>query len=227
MNKKKNKILIVDDDDDILEILEYNLSKEGFNVFIARNGIAAIEQAKDIVPDLILLDVMMPGIDGVDTCEQMRSTYTLKNTLIVFLSARSEMYTQLAGFNAGADDFICKPIKPKLIVAKVKALLKRQVIDAYEDVMFEINGLTINRDEYAVSIEGEKIVLPKKEFELLALLASNPNKVFKRKEILHKVWGDNDVNTRTVDVHITKLRKKIGDSHLKTMTGVGYKFETV
>ncbi len=227
MKKKKNKILIVDDDEDILEILEYNLAKEGFNVFIAKNGVTAIEQAKDIVPDLILLDVMMPGIDGVDTCEQMRSEYILRNTLIVFLSARSEMYTQLAGFNAGADDYICKPIKPKLIVAKIKALLKRHVVVNHEDIMFEINGLTINRDEYAVSIEGTKIVLPKKEFELLALLASNPNKIFKRKEILHKVWGDNDVNTRTVDVHITKLRKKIGDFHLKTMTGVGYKFETV
>ncbi|MBU2995227.1 response regulator transcription factor [Cellulophaga baltica] len=227
MKQSKNKILLVDDDEDILEILEYNLVKEGFNVHIAKNGKLAIEEAKSIMPDLIVLDVMMPGIDGVETCEQLRSIYNLRNTLIVFFSARNEMYTQLAGFDAGADDYITKPIKPKLIVAKIKALLRRQSIENFEEVSFDINGLTINRDEYSVIAEGTKIILPKKEFELLALLASSPNKIFKRKEILNKVWKDNEVSSRTVDVHITKLRKKIGESHLKTMTGVGYKFETV
>ncbi|WP_349664854.1 response regulator transcription factor [Cellulophaga lytica] len=227
MTKQRMKILLVDDDEDILEILEYNLVNDGFTVFKAKNGAIAIEVAKKVIPDLILIDVMMPGLDGVETCEQLRGNYDLRNCLIVFLSARGELFTQLAAFSAGADDFINKPIKPKLITAKIKALFRRRIIEEPKDVVFKVSGLTINRDEYAVSVNENKIVLPKKEFELLALLASSPNKIFKRKEILHKVWGDLEVGSRTVDVHITKLRKKIGEDHLKTMSGVGYKFETI
>ncbi|WP_276167861.1 response regulator transcription factor [Zobellia alginiliquefaciens] len=227
MIKRKIKILLVDNDEKFLETFGGHLTTEGFNVTIAHNGEEAIAKTKKTIPDLILLDIVMTGMDGVETCEQLRKDYELKNTLIVFLSTRNELFTQLAAFEAGADDFISKPIKQKLIVAKIKALLRRRMDEIPEEVVFKVNGLTINRDEYAVSTKGSKMVLPRKEFELLALLASSPNKVFKRNEILHQIWGGNDVSSRTVDVHITKLRKKIGEAHLKTMSGVGYKFETV
>jgi two-component system alkaline phosphatase synthesis response regulator PhoP len=226
MKKQDIKILLVDDEPDILEILSYNLSSQGYQVFTAKNGIEAVEKAKKKNPHLIIMDVMMPEMDGIEACEMIRNTKGLENTLITFLTARGEDYSQVAGFDAGADDYITKPIKPKLLVSKIKALLRRlsEEKELEEDV-FKVGNLEINREEYKVINNGDEIILPRKEFELLALLASKPDKVFKREVILDKVWGQEVVvGGRTIDVHIRKLREKIGDDHFKTVKGVGYKF---
>jgi len=224
MNKKDIKILLVDDEPDILEIVGYNLSSEGYQVITAENGVQAVKKAKKELPHLIILDVMMPEMDGIEACELIRKNPDLKDTIITFLTARGEDYSQVAGFDAGADDYITKPIKPKVLVSKVKALLRRfKEQDINETV--KIGNLVINRDEYKIILKGEEIILPRKEFELLSLLTSKPGKVFKRDEILDKVWGNEViVGGRTIDVHIRKLREKIGDKSFKTVKGVGYKF---
>ncbi len=224
MKKKDIKILLVDDEPDILEIVDFNLTSEGYQVITAENGIEAVKKAKKELPNLIILDVMMPEMDGIEACELIRKNPDLKNTLVVFLTARGEDYSQVAGFDAGADDYITKPIKPKVLVSKVKALLRRFKEEDVAD-SFKIGSLEINRDEYKITSNGKEIILPRKEFELLSLLASKPGKVFKRDEILDSVWGNEVVvGGRTIDVHIRKLREKIGDDSFKTIKGVGYKF---
>ncbi len=226
MKKQDIRILLVDDEPDILEILKYNLSSEGYQVSTAKNGVEGVAKAKKKRPHLIILDVMMPEMDGIEACEKIRNTEGLEDTLITFLTARGEDYSQVAGFDAGADDYITKPVKPKVLVSKVKALLRR--LKDQEDSAPEIKkvgNIVINREEYKVVNNGEEIVLPRKEFELLSLLTSKPDKVFKREVILDKVWGQEVVvGGRTIDVHIRKLREKIGDHHFKTVKGVGYKF---
>jgi len=225
MKKKDIKILLVDDEPDILEIVGYNLSVEGYQVITADNGAEAVKLAKKKKPQLIILDVMMPEMDGIEACAQMRKLPELEETIITFLTARGEDYSQMAGFDAGADDYITKPIKPKVLVSKVKALLRRFKDDTATSNVVKIKDLIINRDEYKVIKEGEEIILPRKEFELLSLLASKPGKVFKREDILDNVWGaEVVVGGRTIDVHIRKLREKIGDECFKTVKGVGYKF---
>ncbi len=225
MNKKDIKILLVDDEPDILEIVSYNLSNEGYQVFTAENGMEAIKKAKKEKPQLIVLDVMMPEMDGIEACEAIRKIPELSATLITFLTARGEDYSQVAGFEAGADDYITKPIKPKVLVSKVKALLRRLKQETESDTSLKIGNLVINREEYKIILDGKEITLPRKEFELLFLLASKPGKVFKREDILDRVWGNEVVvGGRTIDVHIRKLREKIGDNSFKTVKGVGYKF---
>ncbi|MEN8788946.1 MAG: response regulator transcription factor [Flavobacteriaceae bacterium] len=226
MKKNEIKILLVDDEPDILEILKYNLSTQGYQVFTAKNGTEGVAKAKKKKPHLIILDVMMPEMDGMEACEIIRNTRGLENTLIAFLTARAEDYSQVAGFDAGADDYITKPIKPKVLVSKIKALLRRLKEDtAQSEEVVKVGNIIINREEYKVINKGDEIFLPRKEFELLALLASKPDKVFKREVILDKVWGQEVVvGGRTIDVHIRKLREKIGDDHFKTVKGVGYKF---
>lgn len=220
------KILLVDDEPDILEIIEYNLQKQGYIVLTENDGKKAIETAKLHTPHLIILDVMMPVLNGVETCEQLRKIDSLKDTLIVFLSARGEDFSLLAGFEAGADDYITKPITPKLLLSKIKAILRRSaMINKVEVKMLEFGRMVIDLDEYKVLLNKKEIILRRKEFELLALLASEPKKVFKRDEILEKVWGyDVIVGGRTIDVHIRKLREKLGDEYFETIKGVGYKF---
>ncbi|MEP1490542.1 MAG: response regulator transcription factor [Algibacter sp.] len=223
MNKKDIKILLVDDEPDILEIVGYNLRNAGYQVITAENGFEAVKKAKKELPQLIILDVMMPEMDGIEACELIRKNSDLKDVVITFLTARGEDYSQVAGFDAGADDYITKPIKPKVLISKVKALLRR--FKEEENDTVKIGNLVINRDEYKIVLKGVEIVLPRKEFELLSLLASKPGKVFKRDEILDKVWGNEVVvGGRTIDVHIRKLREKIGDKSFKTVKGVGYKF---
>ncbi|RMA66354.1 response regulator transcription factor [Ulvibacter antarcticus] len=225
MKKKDIRILLVDDEPDILEIVGYNLSSEGYEVFTAANGIKAISAAKKHLPHLIILDVMMPEMDGIEACEKIRKVPELSQTIITFLTARGEDYSQLAGFEAGADDYITKPIKPKVLLSKVKALLRRYKESHDEQGLVKLGDLIINREEYKISIGKKELVLPRKEFELLSLLASKPGKVFKREDILDKVWGNEViVGGRTIDVHIRKLREKIGDTKFKTIKGVGYKF---
>lgn len=233
MSEQASKILLVDDENDILEFVSYNLRKEGYEVFTASNGRHAIEKAKEVKPQLIILDVMMPGMDGIETCEEMRKIPDLKNSVIAFLTARAEDYSQIAGFEAGADDYINKPIKPKVLISRVKALLKRTDIASANseraqqnnEMVLQDGGLVINREKYNVINQGEEINLPRKEFELLALLASKPDKVFTRDEIYSMVWGDDIiVGDRTIDVHIRKLREKIGEDHIRTIKGVGYKY---
>jgi two-component system alkaline phosphatase synthesis response regulator PhoP len=225
MNTKDIKILLVDDEPDILEIVGFNLANEGYTIITAENGLEAVKKAKKEKPHLIVLDVMMPEMDGIEACEHIRQIPELKDVIITFLTARGEDYSQLAGFDAGADDYITKPIKPKVLVSKVKALLRRYREEEKQGNIIIIGDLTINRDEYNIILKGKKINLPRKEFELLSLLASKPEKVFKRDEILDKVWGnDVIVGGRTIDVHIRKLREKIGDYSFKTVKGVGYKF---
>ena len=227
MKKKDITILLVDDEQDILEIVGYNLSQEGYKIVTAVNGKDAIAKAKKELPHLIIMDVMMPEMDGMEACEAIRKIPELNQVIIAFLTARSEDYSQVAGFEAGADDYITKPIKPKLLVSKVKALLRRLKED--ENINSEtlnVGGIEINREEYKIIKDNTEIVLPRKEFELFYLLASKPGKVFKREEILDKVWGNEViVGGRTIDVHIRKLREKIGDDFFKTIKGVGYKFE--
>lgn len=229
MSNTSIKILLVDDEPDILEILSYNLSAEGYQISTASNGVEAVKKAKKHLPHLIIMDVMMPEMDGIEACEKIRILPELKDTIITFLTARGEDYSQVAGFEAGADDYITKPIKPKVLVSKIKSLLRR-LNDESSKVNSEvvhIGDLTIDREAYKIISKGVEIVLPRKEFELLSLLASKPGKVFKRDEILDKVWGNEVVvGGRTIDVHIRKLREKIGDNSFKTIKGVGYKFQS-
>ena len=222
MDTKTFKLLLVDDEPDILEILSYPLKNEGFQVHTANNGLEAIKLAKDIRPHLIVLDVMMPEMDGIEACEIIRKDPKISNTLITFLSARGEDYSKIAGFNAGADDYITKPIKPKVLVSKVKSLLRR--ISSKKSQLVETKNLIIDRSTYMVKVNNKEIYLPRKEFELLFLLASEPGKVYKRNIILESVWGkDVIVGDRTIDVHMRKLREKIGNHYFKTVKGVGYK----
>ena len=228
MKKKDIKILLVDDEQDILEIVGYNLSQEGYQIVTASNGKEAIAKAKKEHPQLIIMDVMMPEMDGMEACENIRKIPELQDTIITFLTARSEDYSQVAGFDAGADDYIAKPIKPKVLVSKVQALLRRLkgVEGVSSTTTLTVGNIEINREEYKIIKEGEEIILPRKEFELFYLLATKPGKVFTREEILDKVWGNEVVvGGRTIDVHIRKLREKIGDNFFKTIKGVGYKIE--
>ena len=218
------KILLVDDEPDILEILSYSLESGGFKIYKANNGLEAIEIAEKIIPDLIIMDVMMPKMNGIEACDHIRKSNNLKDVIITFLSARSEDFSKIAGFEAGADDYITKPIKPKVLLSKVKALLRRKNSGDNQTII-QINDLIIDRSKYTVKLKGIDIFLPRKEFELLYLLTSSPNTVFTRGKILDIVWGnDVIVGDRTIDVHIRKLREKIGDSLFKTIKGVGYKF---
>ena len=225
MKKSDIKILLVDDEPDILEIVGYNLKNEGYQVYTAKNGAEGVKIARKVVPHLILLDIMMPEMDGIEACEKIRKINTLENVIISFLTARGEDYSQVAGFDAGADDYITKPVKPKVLVSKIKSLLRRLKNDEEADTSTTIGDIVINREEYVVFKGDKKIILPKKEFELFSLLASRPGKVFRRETILDTVWGNEVVvGGRTIDVHIRKLREKIGDNRFKTIKGVGYKF---
>jgi len=219
-----DKIVIIDDEEDIRDILSYNLVKEGFTVFSAANGQEGIQICKAELPSLVILDVMMPGMDGVEVCESLRKTPGLEQVLICFLTARNEDYSQIAGLDAGADDYISKPIKPRVLVSRINALMRRKESTAAKPAVG--NELIIDREKYLIYKEGNPIHLPKKEFELLALLASRPDVVFERDYILEKVWGtDIVVGDRTIDVHVRKLREKIGDNHIQTVKGIGYKFK--
>lgn len=218
------KILLIDDEQDILDIISFNLEKEGYQVFTCNNGNEGIEKAKEILPDLILLDVMMPEKDGIETCQELRKIKSLQKTLIVFLSARGEEFSQLAGFDAGANDYIVKIIKPKVLISKVNALLQLSTQVTQNAKIIEVGDLVIDRDNFKVTKGSEHFVLPKKEFDLLYLLASNTQKVFKREEILEKVWGNEViVGERTIDVHIRRLREKLGLESIQTLKGIGYK----
>jgi len=227
MQNEEIRILLVDDEDDVLEFLSYNIRKEGYQVYTASNGIRGLQKAIEIIPHLIILDVMMPEMDGIETCREIKQIPQLENAIIVFLTARGEDYSQIAGFDAGADDYVTKPVKPRLLVSRVKALLRRHRSEnEQQDSQVDLGGMVIDRERYVVLLEGNEISLPKKEFELLQLLASKPNKVFSRDEIFAKVWGDNViVGDRTIDVHIRKIREKLGVNNIKTIKGVGYKFE--
>ena len=226
MKNESIKILLVDDEPDILEIVGYHLKKEGYQISLASNGIEAVNKAQKIRPHLILLDIMMPEMDGIEACEKIRDLEGLEDVVIAFFTARGEDYSHVAGFDAGADDYITKPVKPKVLMSKVKGLLRRlkkKDLKSENELVYE--GIKINRDQYYVEIDGKQITLPRKEFELLSLLASTPNKVFNREIILKTVWGqDVIVGGRTIDVHVRKLREKIGDDYIKTIKGVGYKF---
>lgn len=226
MKNSDIKILLVDDEPDILEIVGYNLKNEGYKIYTAKNGVEAIESAKKHEPHLIILDIMMPEMDGIEACEKIRATKGLENVLITFFTARSEDYSQMAGFDVGADDYITKPIKPKVLISKIKALLRRvDDVSTADTEKIKIGDFIIDREEYVIIKNGEKMSLPRKEFELFALLASKPGKVFKRDDILNQVWGNEVVvGGRTIDVHIRKLREKLGDDNFKTIKGVGYKF---
>lgn len=231
MNNSDYTILLVDDEPDILEFVSYNLKKEEFKVIKASNGAEGLKKAIKEKPHLILLDVMMPGMDGIETCDQIRKTPGFENTLIAFLTARGEDYSQVAGFDAGADDYITKPIKPKVLISRIKALLRRYAQSGSSEIEAEniqdFGILFIDLDKYQVRLKNQKLDLPRKEFELLTLLTSKPGKVFHRDEILDKIWGNEVVvGGRTIDVHIRKLREKIGEKFIKTVKGVGYKFES-
>ncbi|NND77207.1 MAG: response regulator transcription factor [Flavobacteriales bacterium] len=222
---KASKILLVDDEKDIIEFLKYNLSKEGYEVAYAYNGKDAIKKVNKFDPDLILLDVMMPEMDGIEVCRELRSNKRFKDVIIAFLTARGEDYSQIAGFEAGADDYIAKPIKPRVLSSRVAALLRRN--NQKNEQPKEVSGITVDRERYLAIINGEEAVLPRKEFELLDLLISKPGKVFTREKILSDVWGsDVVVGDRTIDVHIRKLREKIGEEKIVTVKGVGYKLES-
>ena len=219
------KILVVDDDPDIIEILRYNLSLAGYQVKTAFNGKEAVKKAKLFLPEIILLDIMMPEMDGIEACTQIKSLPSLNKTMIIFLSARSEDFTQIAAFDAGGDDYISKPVKPKILLRKIRSVVKRIHSSVNENTRIELDNIVIDRNEYLVKIDNNNIKLPRKEFELFFLLASKPRKVFTRDEIMSKVWGINVVvGDRTINVHIRKLREKIGDLRFKTVKGVGYKF---
>ncbi len=219
------KILLVDDETDVLDFMKYNLEKEGFWVYTAHNGVEAIQMAKKMNPHLIILDLMMPKMDGIETCRELRNIPEFKNTIITFLTARDEDYSQIAGFEVGADDYITKPIKPRVFISRIRALLRR--LETNETTgKFAVGDIEIDRERYVVVKAGKEISLPRKEFELMNLLVSKPGRVFKREEILSKVWGtDTIVGDRTIDVHIRKLREKIGDDYFKTIKGIGYKFD--
>ncbi len=225
MKREHYKILLVDDEKDILELLEYNLEREGYQIKVAMDGASALEIAESFVPDIILLDIMMPGKDGVETCRLLRLNPKLVDTHIIFLTARSEEYSEVAAFEVGADDYITKPIKPRALLSRIKALYKKAKNKKSELPVVKIGNLVIDRTSYIVTLNGREITLPKKEFELLYFLAQNPNKVFSREDLLNKVWGtDVYVLARTVDVHIRKVREKIGEECISTVKGVGYKF---
>jgi len=229
MDNNNFKILVVDDEPDILEFVRYNLQKEGYEVNTAKNGLEGIEKAKKLIPDLIVLDIMMPEMDGVEVCRTLRADKQFDNTIIAFLTARSEDYSQIAALDEGGDDYISKPIKPRVLISRIKALLRRSLKglkDQSEGEVIQAKDLVIDKEKVMVYKSGEVIELPKKEFELLTLLVSKPGKVFTREEIFNKVWGaDVIVGNRTIDVHIRKLREKIGDTYIKTVKGIGYKFE--
>lgn len=226
MENSKFHIFLVDDEEDILEFVSYNIKKEGYSVHTFTSATKAIAAAKEIVPHLIILDIMMPEMDGIEACQELRKRPELQNCIIVFLTARGEDYSQIAGFDAGADDYITKPIKPKILMSKIKALLRRQTGITAEAKLPELGNLTIDKERYLVINNGKEIILPRKEFELLQLLTSKPNKVFTREEIFSNVWGNQVVvGDRTIDVHVRKLREKLGIENIKTIKGVGYKFE--
>lgn len=226
MKDAKAKVLLVDDEPDILEIVGYNLKNEGYQVFTAENGEEALKIAKKKKPDLIILDVMMPVMDGIEACEKMRKMPELDDTVITFLTARGEDYSMIAGFDVGADDYITKPVKPRVLVSKVKSLLRRREnVAPVTSNILKLGNLVIDRDQYKIIYKKEEMILPRKEFELLSLLTTKPGKVFKREEILDVVWGNEViVGGRTIDVHIRKLREKLGDDSFKTVKGVGYKY---
>ena len=226
MKKSDITILCVDDEPDILEILKYNLSSEGYNVLTANDGLSAISKAKEIIPNLIIMDIMMPNMDGIEACEKLRADQKFNDTIIMFLTARGEDYSHVAAYEAGADDYVTKPVKPKVLVSKVKGLLRRLKKVIENDINYiEFENIKIDREKYKVYISDKTLNLPRKEFELLYLLASKPDKVFKRDKIMEMVWGGEViVGDRTIDVHIRKLREKIGDKYFKTVKGVGYKF---
>jgi two-component system alkaline phosphatase synthesis response regulator PhoP len=225
MASKQHKILVVDDEPDILDLLEYNLSKEGYKVKTAINGRKAVEIAAKFVPDMILLDIMMPHQDGVETCRQLRENPDLYSTYIVFLTARSEEYSEVAAFDTGADDYITKPIKPRALMSRISAIFRREAKKGQKTNKISIGGLSIDKTSYTVLLDGEQISLPKKEFELLYYLAQNPDKVHSRDDLLQNIWGsDVYVLARTVDVHIRKVREKVGSKYIATVKGVGYKF---
>lgn len=227
MEKSKIKILLVDDEPDILDFVSYNLKAEGYKVHTASSGRSGVSKAREVKPDLILLDVMMPEMDGIEACDHIRRLPGLEHTIIAFLTARGEDYSQVAGFEAGADDYITKPVKPKVLISRIKALLRRRPAPEQEvPGKIEFEDLIIDPERYHVELQGSVIELPRKEFELLSLLASKPGKVFTREEIMDRIWGTVViVGGRTIDVHIRKLREKIGDDRIKTVKGVGYKFE--
>jgi two-component system alkaline phosphatase synthesis response regulator PhoP len=224
--KQKIKVLVIDDEPDIIDILTYNLNKEGYEVASAEDGIKGVKVATKFQPDIILLDIMMPNQDGVETCRQIRENPELKNAFIIFLTARSEEYSEVAAFDVGADDYITKPIKPRALMSRIAALFRRESKKEQELTQIKIKDLTVDRTSYTIDKGGKTIILPKKEFELLYFLAKNPNIVFSRDELLQNIWGaDVFVLARTVDVHIRKVREKIGDDYITTVKGVGYKFE--
>ena len=227
MDNSLIKILLVDDEPDILEFISYTLRKEGYEVHVANNGHEAIEIAKKVIPNLIILDIMMPGMDGIETCKELRALQTLRQTMIAFLTALSEDYSQIAGFDVGADDYIAKPVRPKVLLSRIKALLRRQKGETTASQQAtDTEGLIIDKEKYTVTHNGTFINLRRKEFELLALLASKPGKVFTREEILARVWGNVIVvGDRTVDVHVNKLREKVGTDFIRTIKGVGYKYQ--
>ncbi len=225
MNSKRYKILVVDDDPDIVELLKYNLSFEGYKIKSASNGLQAVALAKEFMPDLTILDIMMPNMDGVETCRQIRTIPELKNKFIIFLTARSEEYSEIAAFEIGADDYITKPIKPRAMISRINALFRRDLEKNSRNSKINTRNLEIERSSYTVKINSKKISFPKKEFELLFFLAQNPNQVFSRDDLLKNIWGSGVyVLARTVDVHIRKVREKIGDGFIITIKGVGYKF---
>jgi two-component system, OmpR family, alkaline phosphatase synthesis response regulator PhoP len=226
MEKSDFKILLVDDEPDILEFVGYNIRKEGYQLWTCNNGNDALILAKDILPHLIILDIMMPGMDGIEVCSELRKISELKSTLIAFLTARSEDFSQIAGLDAGGDDYITKPVKPKVLISRINALLRRTPEGDIERKL-TVGNITIDREKYVILREGQEHSIPRKEFELLALLVSKPNKVFTREEIFENVWGnDVIVGDRTIDVHIRRIREKLDLENIKTIKGVGYKFET-
>ena len=228
MKKSDIKILCVDDEPDILEILKYNLSNVGYDIYLANDGLSAIKKAKEIIPNLIIMDVMMPKMDGIQACENLRANEKFNDTIIMFLTARGEDFSHVAAYEAGADDYVTKPVKPKILISKVKGLLRRfKKVNDNDINIIELNDIIIDKEKYKVYISGKTLDLPRKEFELLYLLASKPDKVFKREKIMENVWGGEVVvGDRTIDVHIRKLREKLGDKYIKTIKGVGYKFVT-
>lgn len=227
-NKPMQKVLVVDDEEPILELLKYNLEKSGYEVKTAENGMKAVEIARKFTPDLVLLDIMMPKMDGVETCRLIREIPEMQKSFVVFLTARSEEYSEVAAFDVGADDYITKPIKPRALMSRISALFRRDSKKETPQALISIGDLTIDRTSYTIKLKNKEINLPKKEFELLFFLAQNPNKVFSREDLLHNIWGtDVYVLARTVDVHIRKVREKIGDDYIATVKGVGYKFNLV
>ena len=227
MDTSSLKVLVVDDDPDIVEILKYNLKNSGYSVKSAGNGVEAIKKAKKFIPDIILMDVMMPEMSGIEACEEIKNIDQLSQAIIIFLSARSEDYTQISAYDAGADDYISKPVKPKILLKKISNIAKKINSEKNAPKTIDLGSIKINKEEYTVIKDKKEILLPRKEFELLFLLATKPEKVFTREEIMNKVWGTQViVGDRTIDVHVRKLREKIGEKHIKTLKGVGYKFKS-